>query len=230
MPSMKARTTVEAWLPDRMHSTTTVDGPGGSVRYESIYDGATVWVSAVMGEHEQHHRVDQKLAMAGHPFDVGFNMRGGGLAEGEDFRGTVLWFLNTWIPTSATPTTFGNTPCTALTGTMDVERGLDDTLGKNGEKIAPLFAPEHLLMREAMAEMMVRALAEMRVGTMCVSSDGDVVGWSVGSVTSPAQRVMVTSFERNPTIPIERFLFRCHQSGRGRRLGERADVARGTAR
>ena len=208
---MKASTTMETWLPDRMRSSVTVNGPGGGgpVRFESVYDGANVWVSSVSGADEQHHRVDQKLAMAGHPFDVGFNMRGGGLVEGEDFRGSVLWFLDTWTLTSATPSKRGDAPCTELKGTMNVERGLDIALGTKGEKIAPHFAPENReafdIFREALAGTMGRALAEMRVGTMCVSSDGDVVAWSFGDETSLLQTVTVTSFERNPTIPIERF-------------------------
>jgi hypothetical protein len=212
--SMKASGTIETWVPDRMRSVITVQPPpqlaaSPPMRFEIVFDGATVWVSSKAGDMEQHHRVDQKLAVPGHPFDVGFNMRGGGLVEGEDLRGSVLFLLNTWTFTSATPKKIGDKACTELRGTIDEERALDAALGPAGEKIAPLFAPANreafAMQRLMMTDMMGRALAEMRTATVCVSADGDVLGWSLGSEHALLQRVTVTSFERNPTIPVETF-------------------------
>lgn len=74
---------------------------------------------------------------------------------------------------------FGNQTCTALKGTIDVERAVNAALGAKGEKVAPLFAPENkdafAAQRVMMAEMMGRGLGEIRAAIICVSSDVDVV-------------------------------------------------------
>ena len=131
---MTVTTELAVSLPDRMNQRVSMKNPEGELVVSLVFTGEKVRAASAInlpgkaGGQERAVKFDQAaLAREGHPFDVGYNMRGHGLDEGEDLVGTLLAYLQRYQFTGPVSKehNVGGEPCLLLIGRLDRERAME---------------------------------------------------------------------------------------------------------
>jgi hypothetical protein len=215
---MKTSVKLEAVLPDRMRFVGSGGASmGGGIDADARFDGTDAVFTMTMrlpqgtsmqAPPSQTVRASQKeLAVPGRPFDVGFNVRGFGLAEGEDLAGTVKWMLTRWTFTEAAPATCDGKACLRIHGKFDLDKSIDDVVSRDprlGAQIGEM-AKQGDEQLTALVKMMAGPLMSMRDLTLDVTPEGDVLAWTLGGENGPILEAHVKDFVLNPAIDPARF-------------------------
>jgi hypothetical protein len=214
--TMNVSTQVTAALPDRMR----VDVRGDdllSLEATEIFDGKTMWCR-ISGLLDQQVRLDQRrLGTVEAPFDVGFDLRGHGLEQGQDYIGTVRKLLDEYeYARSLETATVGTEPCYVLRGHLDVEARLAKVLAD--PQSAGGGRPETAEDERIYAELLLDILCSASELELYVSRR-DLLPrrWTFGGMP-PAAEVVVTRID--PGAAINPVVFRIPPEA----LGKARDV------
>lgn len=216
VPAMRMTLDVETLLPDQMRIRGEGGPQGSSITVDAHFDGARARFvielrrpdamnAGTTAPSVQVARADQKrLAVPGRPFDVGFNMRGFGLIEGEDLVGSLRWLLTVWHMKSVTQTVCDGRPCFRLQGTVDPDTAIDAVLARDPQLAARLGAApngaDEAELTDRFVELIARTLQSMKHLTLDTTLEGDPVAWSFGGDAGPLFETTVQKLEIDPPL------------------------------